>query len=263
MDSQIRSDRSLSALIITYNEEENIGRTLKSLDWVPKVLIIDSGSTDRTLAIAKQYSSVEVVYRKFDSFADQCNYGLDRILTPWVLSLDADYRITKDLAREIILAVNQSPDNDIVGYRIPFRYCVWGRPLRGTLLPPRIALYKRRAGVYRNEGHGHRVLLNGKVGLLHSPILHDDRKSMRRWLKSQTEYMTIEAENLHSMESSKLSAADRLRKHTPFAPFAVLFICLVLKGGLLDGWRGWFYASQRMYTELLLSLLLMDAKTKK
>jgi hypothetical protein len=72
--------------------------------------------------------------------------------------------------------------------------------------------------------------------------------------------MTIEASNLRAASYRQLSWPDRLRRHTPLAPLAAFFLCLIWKGGILDGWRGWFYALQRMYAELLLALLLMDAR---
>lgn len=250
----------ITALIITFNEEANISRTIESLFWLSKILIVDSGSTDSTISIASNYPSVEIVRRKFDTFASQCNYGLSLVSTEWVLSLDADYVVSTELSQDILHAVATSGDN-IVGFSIPFRYCVWGRPLRGALLPPRTSLYRTTAGVYRNEGHGHRLELMGKVGRLSSPIFHDDRKPLDRWLQSQQRYMYDEVENLLVNDTAQLSFADRLRKHTYLAPFAVFFLCFFWKGGLLDGRRGWSYALQRMYAEILLLLLLMDRKS--
>ena len=247
----------IAALIITYNEEENISRTLNSLSWLSNILIVDSGSTDSTLSIARNYPSVRIVHRVFDSFANQCNWGLSLLSTEWGLSLDADYVISAELSKEITQVLAFSAD-DVVGFSIPFRYCVKGRPLRGTLLPPRTSLYRRNVGIYRNEGHGHRLELQGPVRSLRSPIFHDDRKPLDRWLQSQNRYMFKEAENLFNSDSSNLSFADRLRKHTYFAPFIVLFLCLFWKRGVLDGPRGWSYALQRMYAEILLLLILMD-----
>jgi glycosyltransferase involved in cell wall biosynthesis len=92
---------SLSALVLTYNEQENIRRNLEALVWVPKVLIIDSFSNDHTLEIARSFPNVQVVQRVFDTYANQRNAGLDRIDTEWVLTLDADYVLTAELQEEI------------------------------------------------------------------------------------------------------------------------------------------------------------------
>lgn len=250
----------LTALILTGNEEANISRTLNALQWVPNIVVIDSGSTDATLSILARHPRVEVLHRPFDSFADQCNFGLRHIRSEWVLSLDADYLVTAELAEEIGRALRDPLSSATAGFAIPFHYCIAGRPVRGTLLPPRICLYRTARGSYRNDGHGHRVSVDGPVGRLHYRIRHDDRKPLQRWLASQQRYMAIEADKLLATPSHRLSGADRLRKHTPLAPLAALLFCLLWKGGLLDGWYGWAYALQRMYAELLLSLLLMERR---
>jgi glycosyltransferase involved in cell wall biosynthesis len=250
----------LTALILTHNEEANIGRTLEHLGWVPSILVIDSGSSDGTLAILAGRPGVRVLQRPFDSFADQCNFGLGQISTPWVLSLDADYRIPPPLASEIQRVLLDPACAEVAGFAIPFRYCIGGQPLRSGMLPPRVSLYRPALGRYRNDGHGHRIVLTGPVRRLRQPIFHDDRKPLQRWLSSQTTYLAIEAAKLRSTPSRQLSLADRLRKHTPLAPLAALLFCLLWKGGLLEGWRGWAYAQQRMYAELLLQLMLLDSR---
>jgi glycosyltransferase involved in cell wall biosynthesis len=248
----------LTALLITWNETANIARTLAALAWVPEILVIDSGSTDGTLAILASHPQVRVVHRRFDSFADQCNFGLDQIGTEWVLSLDADYGVPAELARALPALLARGDQEDLAGYRLPFRYCIDGAPLRGTLLPPRTCLYRTRRGRYRNEGHSHRVQLQGRVASLPWAILHDDRKPLERWLDSQRRYLAQEAANLLATPSDQLSRIDRLRKHTPLAPWAALVFCLLIRGGLLDGRPGLTYALQRTYAELLLLLFLRE-----
>jgi glycosyltransferase involved in cell wall biosynthesis len=248
----------LTALILTYNEEANIGRTLDHLRWLDSILVIDSGSSDATLSILANHAAVRVLHRPFDSFADQCNFGLDQIDTPWILSLDADYRIPPGLAREIQTVIRDPENTTVAGFAIPFRYCIGGHPLRSGMLPARTSLYRRGLGRYRNDGHGHRMALSGPVKRLRQPIFHDDRKPLQRWLASQGRYLAIEAAKLRATPSRQLSLADRLRKHTPLAPVAALLFCLLWKGGVLEGWRGWAYAQQRMYAELLLHLMLLE-----
>jgi glycosyltransferase involved in cell wall biosynthesis len=260
MSEAAGSSPLLTALILTHNEEANIGRTLDHLGWVDSILVIDSGSSDATLSILAAQPLVRVLHRPFDSFADQCNFGLEQISTPWVLSLDADYLIPPSLAAEIQRVIRNPATTGVAGFAIPFRYCIAGRPLRSGMLPPRVSLYRRGAGRYRNDGHGHRIVLSGPVHRLRQPIFHDDRKPLQRWLASQRNYLAIEADKLHSTPSRQLSLADRLRKHTPLSPFAALLFCLLWKGGLLEGWRGWVYAQQRMYAELLLNLMLQEKR---
>lgn len=252
----------LTVLIITYNERANIERTLAALRWVPSILAIDSGSTDGTLEILAAEQNVTIKHRSFDNFANQCNYGLDLIKSKWVLSIDADYVVPSALADEICVRLRASESNIYAGFAIPFHYCIAGKPLRGTLLPPRICLYQVAGARYRNDGHGHRVVLPGRVGRLRHPILHDDRKPLDRWLSSQQRYLAIEARNLLTTPSSQLSIPDRLRLKTPLAPLAALLLCLFVKGGILDGWQGWCYAFQRCYAEILLKLMLLEIRAK-
>lgn len=249
----------VTPLILTYNEEANIGRTLEGLRWAQRIVVVDSGSTDRTLEILAQFPQVEVVQRAFDTHANQWNEGLDLIHRGWVLSLDADYLITADLRDEMVVAIEKAARQEIAGFRIPFRYCVFGRPLRGTVLPPRLALFRCDSGRYVDDGHTQLLCLRGHAAELKSPIHHDDRKSLSRWLWAQNRYLKLEVEKLQIMPSASLSVADRIRKRYLIAPFAVLFLCLFWHRGLLDGWRGWFYAFQRMYVEILLSLMLLEA----
>ena len=250
----------VTPLILTYNEEANITRTLAGLTWARRIVVIDSGSTDRTLEILNQVAAVEVVQRPFDTHARQWNAGLRLISAGWIFSLDADYMITPGLQAEIASALAEADHRQIAGFRIPFRYCVAGRPLRGSVLPPRIALFRCDSGISRDDGHTQDLLLSGHCADLHRPILHDDRKPLTRWLWAQNRYLALEVTKLQGSELQDLSLADRLRRRHVIAPFAVLALCLIRHGGLLDGWRGWFYAFQRMYVETLLSLMLWEAR---
>ena len=250
----------ITPLLLTYNEEINISRTLAGLRWAQRIVVVDSFSSDATLDLLKEYPQVEVVQRVFDTHASQWNAGLQLISEGWVLSLDADYVLTSVLLRELGSAVEVADYQQIDGYRIPFRYCVFGQPLRGTVLPPRLALFRRNCGKYVDDGHTQDLRLIGTCSSLVSPILHDDRKPLSRWLWAQNRYLKLEVEKLHNVHPNQLGFADTLRRNTILSPFAVLFLCLIWHRGLLDGWRGWFYAFQRMYVEILLSLMLWEAR---
>ncbi|BAQ66289.1 glycosyltransferase family 2 protein [Geminocystis sp. NIES-3709] len=248
---------TITPLILTYNEEPNIDRTLHKLTWAKEVIVIDSFSTDKTIEILKSYSNVKVFFRKFESFAKQCNYGLSLIKNTWVLSLDGDYILSDDLINKLtILNVN----SEINGYLIPLSYCIFGKPLKKTILPPRICLYKKNTAHYRDDGHAHKVIIEGKVSYLKSYIYHDDRKSLSRWLWAQDRYMVLEVEKILNTPFYELSLSDRIRKQIILAPFIVFIYCLFLKGGIFDGWGGWYYAFQRMFAEILLSLRLIENK---
>jgi glycosyltransferase involved in cell wall biosynthesis len=247
----------ITPLLITYDEIQNIERTLAKLGWARRIVVIDSGSADGTLEVLGRAPNVEFHHRAFDSFAEQCNFGLSLVKSAWVLSMDADYEVSDELVRELRAL---QPAAVQVGFRARFVYRIHGRPLRGTLYPPRTVLYRIAGARYENEGHGHRIKLDGVVSDLKAPIYHDDRKPLARWLKSQLSYAAREASHLLEAPRASLSHADRIRLMAWPAPILVFLYVLIVKRALLDGPAGWFYAFQRLLAEVLLALELLDRR---
>jgi glycosyltransferase involved in cell wall biosynthesis len=247
----------ITPLILTFNEAPNIERTLRQLTWAKRIVIVDSFSTDETLEISRHFPQVEVIQRAFDSFAAQCNFGLTHITTPWVLSLDADYVLSNELKAEM---ETLPAGCDASGFSVRFRYCIYGQPLRASLYPPRVVLYRRDRAQYRDEGHGHRVQIEGRVRQLEGMILHDDRKPLERWFAEQSKYASREALHLLTAPSETLRTSDRVRRMIVPAPALVFAYALFGKGLVLDGWRGFFYALQRMLAEIFLSLRLIELR---
>ena len=251
---------SLTALIVTYNEQENIRRTLEALIWVPKVIILDSFSNDQTLEIARSFPNVQIVQRVFDTHANQWNAGLDRIDTEWTLTLDADYVLTAELQEEI---KKLEPASDITLYWGEFVYCVFGRPLRASLYPPRVVLFRTKRARYVDEGHIQQLRVKGKLAEFKGKIWHDDRKPLSRWFQSQDRFSEIEAKYLLGAENEGLGRLDRLRKNwVIIAPMAMPIYLLLVRGLIFDGWNGWYYAFQRTVAETMLSLRLLEHKLR-
>lgn len=250
----------VTAMVLTYNEEPNIERTLEALRLVGEVLVVDSGSIDATAAIVARFPNARVVVRKFDTAADQCNFGLTHVSTPWVLSLDADYELSAALIQE--LAALTPPEN-VAGYTASFVYRIFGKPLSASLYPERTVLYRRRVAHYRNEGHTQRVTIDGTIEHLAAPIFHDDRKSLARWFSSQSAYARREADYLLSKPREQLRRVDRLRLLAWPAPLLVFFYTLLWKRCLFDGWAGWSYVLQRTFAEIALALELVDRRLRR
>ncbi len=251
---------SLTALVLTYNEQENLRRNLEALIWVPKVIVVDSFSNNQTLEIARSFPNVQVVQRVFDTYANQRNAGLDRIDTEWVLTLDADYVLTAELQEEI---KRLEPESDLAVYWAEFDYCIFGRPLRASIYPPRVALFRTKRARYVDEGHSEQLRVKGKLAKLKGKIWHDDRKPLSRWFQSQDRYSEIEATYLLGAKSEELNRADRIRKKWLIvAPMGMPIYLLLVRGLIFDGWNGWYYAFQRTVAEMMLSLRLLEHKLK-
>ena len=246
-------------MILTLNEEANIGRTLAKLTWARRILVIDSGSTDRTLEIVGQHPQAVVVRRDFDSAAAQCNFGLTHIDSEWVLSLDADYVLSDELISEI---GSLQPADNIRGFWARFVYQIFDRTLRASVYPPRAVLYRRSTAAYVDEGHTQRVRIDGQLLQLSHPIYHDDRKPIGRWFSSQVRYASLEASHLLTRDVSKLGRGDRLRLLILPAPVLMFFYVLFIKRCLLDGWSGWYYVLQRVCAETMLSIELLDRRLR-
>ena len=115
----------ITPVLLTFNEADNLERTLQGLNWAERIVLVDSGSTDNTRAIADDFEQVHWLSRPFDDFASQRNFGLQSVNTPWVLSLDADHQLSPALAAEIAELEAEYHQ----AFFATFRYCIWRQPL--------------------------------------------------------------------------------------------------------------------------------------
>lgn len=247
----------ITPVILTYNEAPNIGRTLERLTWAREVVVVDSGSDDDTLDIARRFANVRVVHRPFDSHARQWTFAVQEtgIATPWVLRLDADYIVPQATIDEI---AGLSPGEEIGGYRVAFDYCIDGRRLRASLYPALPVLFRRERVRFVQDGHTEKALIDGRTAALAGRIDHDDRKGLDRWLASQFRYQMREVDKLCTTPWRALSWGDRVRLTRVLGPPLVLLYCLLGRGLILDGWAGWYYALQRATADMILSLLMIQ-----
>lgn len=249
----------ITPVILTWNEELNIARTLSRLFWARDIVVVDSGSTDRTLDIVSADPRVRVFRRDFDSHAGQWGFAVCEtgVATDWILRLDADYQVTEELIAELR---SMTPTVDTAAFRIGFDYAIFGVELRTSLYPPNTILMRRGCFEVYDKGHTEAWRITGKVVDLTATVIHDDRKSASYFISAQSRYMTREIE---ALERAPEGAKAWLRRHPPLMPLAIFLYTYFGKGLFLDGRSGLYYAIQRLVAESILSLLVLEKKLSK
>lgn len=238
-------------VVLTFNEEENIGRTLSRLDWAKKVIIVDSGSEDSTLDIAKQHQNVQIEYREFDTHAGKWNHALTLVPPEfeWVLALDADFYL-KDEFIDAMAGGSLSAEYD--GFSVEFGFKLDGRPIRCSVYTRRVVLHRRSGTRYFQDGHACRLDRTGlKIQELGELIIHDDRKPFLRWFQNQPQYAIRESDP-DTVRKSRLRRG--LRAFPIAASIAMFAYIYFFKLGILDGKAGLDYASRMAYAEFSIGL---------
>ncbi|MBN1849836.1 MAG: glycosyltransferase family 2 protein [Deltaproteobacteria bacterium] len=232
----------ISICIICFNEERNIQNCLESASWADEIIVVDSGSTDRTIEIIKQYDT-KLFRRPWTGYVDQKNYAFSKAGGDWILSLDADEMISAGLREEILHIIEWSGPAD--GYRIPRLSFYQDRWIRhcGFYPDKQLRLVKRGKGSWVGGRVHERVEINGSVGALKNDILHYPYKgSIVGQLQTLNNFTTLQAEDLY--ERGK-------RFHLILLLFRPLFKFLevyILKKGFLDGIAGLIIAVTFSYS---------------
>lgn len=223
----------LSACIIAFNEADRIGDCLASLAFCDEIVVVDSGSTDGTRAVA-EHAGARVLVRPFDGFRSQKQFAVDQCAHDWILSLDADERVDPRL-RASIEAERDAGFVRAAGYRFARMSEYYGRFLRhGTAYPDRVLrLFDRRRGGWRGDREIHEaVSVEGPVALLAGDLLHHPFRSFMQLLDKKQRYARMMAE--HDFARGKRATLGKL----VLAPAWRFFRGFVLKAGFLDGWAG-------------------------
>ena len=227
---------TLSATIICRDEVEKIRGALESVRFCDEVVVVDSGSTDGTLEICRELAD-RVVERGWPGYLAQQNYALSEARGRWVLSIDADERVTPELAREIRDAV--SGPGDVAGYRITRHVHYLGRWIdhSGWYPEPRLRLFRRDAGRWVGREPHYDVAVTGPVGRLRGEIVHFTYDDLADHVHTLNRFSSLLAAG-HAAEGRRFSWAGLLLR--PPAEFAKKFL---LKRGFLDGAPGFFVAA--------------------
>ena len=231
----------ISAVIIAKNEEEQIAECLESVFWCDEIIvIIDDRTSDRTEVIARKYTE-KVFLQKWLGYGPQKNLGIEKASNDWILSLDADERVSPELVEEI-QKVLENPSYD--GYYILFHTYIGGRRLRfgGMQNDWHLRLFRKSKGRFGGEFGGtvHERVEIENAGHLKSPIFHYTYKDVRDLLKRVKTYSQLEAEDFIKNKKT-LIFRDYIK---PFLRFLNIYF---RKLGFLDGWLGFINAVYLSY----------------
>ena len=238
---------NITAIILTLNEEGNIERALDSVSFAEEVIVIDSFSEDKTVALAKA-KKAKVLQREFDDFSSQKNYAISKASNSWVFLLDADEYVTNELRKNIEKTVSEK--TDLVGYYVWRKTFMKGRQIKfGGHTNKIIRLFKKETSYYEGVVH-EKNCVNGKVGFLEGYLNHYTYKNYNHFKNKIEFYAKLKAQDLFTdKETVNLY-------HLYIKPFARFCIHYFLKLGFLDGKNGIIfsylmgYGVWRRYKEL-------------
>ena len=225
----------VSATIITLNEEKNIGRAMESLRCCEEVVVVDSGSTDRTILLAKQRGA-RVIVHDWAGYAQQKNFAAEQAANDWVLSMDADEALGEELEAEILTLKGEGFSVD--GYSVPRLAQYLGKWIRHSGWYPdrKVRLYDRRKGSWAGEYVHESVVVNGQVAELEGNLLHFTCDSLSAHLRTLDRYTTLAAQEL--IAGGRRRPAYRLA----IDPAWTFVRTYIVHRGFLDGYEGFTIA---------------------
>lgn len=227
----------ISVVVVTFNEEKNIKNCLDSLKFCSEIIVVDSGSTDATLHIAKKYRA-RIFFKEFSDFSSIKNFGIMKAKNQWILSVDADEVISDELQRQI----KKATENDYDGYYIrrvnyflgkPIKHSGWGNDFQ-------LRLFKKDKGFFSGDVH-ESIKINGKTGYINEPILHYSYADSKSYFEKMNRYTSIQSQKTKPFLFLRLI-------FSPFFKFVKMFF---MKLGFLDGFHGFILAVYSSFSEFV------------
>ena len=275
MNAASKSGAKFSVLILTYNEEANLPGCLNTVAMSDDIVVLDSESTDRTPEIAEE-AGATILQRPFDNYAAQRNHGLAHDFKhDWVLMIDADERLSAELAEEIANIVTQ-PDPPITLYRCRRQDIFMGRWIkRSSGYPTWFGRLFRKGRVRTEREINEEYVTDGEVGLLQGHLVHYPfNKGLHYWFERHNRYSTMEASKLQEERNVPVvwtnfwnrdpmlrrKAFKAFAYRMPLRPLFTFGFLYLVKGGVLDGRAGLHFSIMRAVYEYLIDVKIREIR---
>lgn len=273
---------AVSVVILTLNERINIEGCLRSCAWSDDVHVLDSGSADGTVEIARGLGA-QTHFNRFESFGAQRNWAIDHIPLKhdWVFHLDADERFTEPLVREMAEVLSAEPGE--AGFYVANQMIFMGRWIKRASGYPtyQMRLFHKCRMRFADHGHGQREATQGRVGTLRHPYLHHNfSKGLDDWFERHNRYSTAEAKQILADETGgpaagggsggggggtigRRRALKRLASRLPFRPQLRWLYTVIVQGAWLDGRAGLTYADLLATYERMIGLKVRHLRAER
>lgn len=245
----------ISAIVITFNEENNIAAALESLEWADEIIVVDSESTDRTVEIARRYTD-RVYVRPWPGYSAQKNFAAEQAQFEWVFSLDADERVSNELAREIE-RLKQNAEPLAAGFEMPRLTFYLGRWIKHSGWYPdfKLRLYNRKRAKWQGNFVHESIGVEGRVERLNGDLLHFTVNNSSEHHLRIDRYTTLAAQEMRAKGKSASAATIVL------APIATFIRSYIFKLGFLDGLQGFAIARFAAHYAFLKYMKLWEMKS--
>lgn len=250
--------KSLSFIIITKDEEAWIENCLLSIKKIAdEIIIVDVGSSDKTLAIAKRYTNL-IFTKDWHGYSDQKNFAVTKAQGDYIFFIDADERLSRDLSNELKKLTAQ--EQTVAGYKIPRRNYLLGKPMHfGGWYPDYVTRLAKKDKIKGWKGDLHEVLeVDGQIQTLTEPLIHLSHRGINWMLKKSIKYTQIEAELRYKSHHPKVTWW-----RFPRVMLTELVDRLILKQGFRDGMEGWIEAISQSYNMFLIYAQLWEMQNGK
>lgn len=279
MTAVAKSGIPVSVMIFTLNEEIHLPSCLAALKAFDDVIVVDSFSTDGTRGIAEK-TGARFFQNRFEGFGTQRNWALDHVAPrhDWVLILDADERVTPELAEEI-RAVRGNEDPSVAAYRIKRKFYMWGRWLRHSGLYPTwvVRLVHRGRVRYVNRGHAETQEVSGRILDLKHDLIDENLKGIEEWFERQNRYASREADFELAEERRPFPGADlfsrdplvrraamkRLAWGLPGRSLWYFLYAYFIRGGFLEGRDGFVFCRMKAMFHGMIVVKKYDERRKR